>query len=314
MSVKYDSPRDFIGEALIRLAETDDKIVVLDADLASSVTTNRFRDKYPSRFFEMGIAEQSCMSAAVGLSAEGFTPFFASMAIFTAGTAWTGLRQACYGNANIKVIGSHAGVDDGPDGASHHALEDLAMTRTIPRLTVMTPADSVELIEAVAVAAKINGPVYIRVPRANTPVLHEPGCGFPVGEAEIIFDEGGDFAVLFEGAAAAEALDGFERLKADGKNGKLVSLRTLSPLDERLIRRLATEVKTIITVENHNVRGGVAGAVGEVLAAMENHAPLRCVGIRHTFTESGAIPDIKKKYRLTGEEVIAQYKTVYYTK
>lgn len=308
--VTYNSPRDFIGKSLIALAEHNPKIVVVDADLASSVTTDQFQQAYPNRFFEMGIAEQSCMGVASGLAAEGLIPFFASMAIFTAGTAWTQLRQACYSNFNVKVIGSHAGVDDGPDGASHHALEDLATTRTIPNLTVMTPSDSIELEAAISEAAAIKGPVYIRVSRDNSPVLHQPGCGFPAGCAEILFDEGDDFAILFEGAASSQALDGYQRLQQQGAGGKLVSLRTISPLDVNLIRQIAQQAKVIITVENHNIYGGAGGAVAEVLAAMPVHAPLRCVGIRHVFTESGSIPDIKKKYHLTGEEVVNQYHTI----
>lgn len=306
----YHSPRDFIGKALIALAEHNSKIVVVDADLASSVTTDQFQKAYPDRFFEMGIAEQSCMSVASGLAAEGFIPFFASMAIFTVGTAWTQLRQACYSNFNIKVIGSHAGVDDGPDGASHHALEDLAMTRTIPNLTVMTPSDFNELTAAIAQAAVVKGPVYIRVSRDNAPLLHQPGCGFPVGCAEILFDDGNDFAILFEGAAASQALDGYRILQQQGIRGKLVSLRTISPLDVHFIRRISQQVSALITVENHNILGGAGGAVSEVLAAVPAHAPLRCVGISHVFTESGSISDIKKKYRLTGEEVAAQYHSI----
>ncbi|MDR1701085.1 MAG: transketolase family protein, partial [Lachnoclostridium sp.] len=183
-NIVYNSPRDFIGDSLITLAKKDPDIVVVDADLASSVTTDRFQKAFPERFFEMGIAEQSCMGVAAGLAAEGLTPFFASMAMFTVGTAWTQLRQACYANLNIKVIGSHAGVDDGPDGASHHALEDLAMTRTIPNLIVMTPCDAHELFAAIEQAAAIKGPVYIRVPRDNMPLLHPVGCSFPIGSAE----------------------------------------------------------------------------------------------------------------------------------
>lgn len=305
--ITYSSPRDNIGKALIALAEKDSRIVVVDADLASSVATNQFQSRFPDRFFEMGIAEQSSMGVTSGLASEGFIPFFAGMAIFTVGTAWTQLRQACYARLNIKVIGSHAGVDDAPDGASHHALEDLAMTRTIPGLTVMTPSDSHELASAIQKAAAIQGPVYIRVPRDNTPELHKPGCSFPVGQSELLFDTGNDFAILYEGAASSQALEGYRLLTEQGKKGKLVSLRTVKPLDVLQIEALGSAVGVIVTVENHSILGGVGGAVSEVLAGLPTHAPLRCVGIRDTFTESGSIPDLKRKYRLTGEEVVSQY-------
>lgn len=304
--ISYTSPRDYIGGALIALAQENNKIVVVDADLAPSVTTDRFCEAFPERFFQLGIAEQSCMGVATGLALEGFVPFFASFAIFTAGTAWTQLRQACYAGANIKVIGSHPGLDDGPDGASHHALEDIAMTRTIPNLVVMTPCDHHELAAALRQAVGHAGPVYIRVPRDNTPVLHAAGCAFPTGSAEVLMDEGDDFAVVFEGAAAAQALEGHRLLKEQGRRGKLVSLRTISPLDNELISHLARQVKVMVTVENHSIRAGAGGAVAEVLAAYPCHAPLRHVGIRHVFTESGSLGDLKRKYRLTGEEVAAQ--------
>lgn len=304
---EYASCRDFIGPALVELAGQNSRIAVVDADLASSVTTHLFQKAYPDRFFEMGIAEQSCMGVATGLASEGMIPFFASMAMFTAGTAWTQLRQACYARRNIKVIGSHAGVDDGPDGASHHACEDLALTRTIPGLTVMTPGDKWELIAAIQKAAEINGPVYLRVPRDNTPILHAQGCDFVPGKAELLRDAGDDFAIVYEGAAAGQAAAGYDLLQQQGARGKLVALRTVKPLDTALLTQLAQAVRVIITVENHSILGGVGGAVAEVLAELQTTAVLRRVGILDVFTESGKIADIKQKYKLTAEQVALQY-------
>lgn len=307
--LQYTSPRTAIGSALISLAKDNPKVVVIDADLASSVTTDQFREVYPDRFFEMGIAEQNCMGVADGFAAEGFIPFFASMAMFAVGTAWTQLRQACYANRNIKVIGTHPGVDDGPDGASHHALEDLAMTRTIPNLVVMTPSDEWELRAAINQAAQHAGPVYIRVARDNLPILHDDRAEFPIGQSELLKDEGRDFAILYEGAAAAQAVEAYNILEAKGKKGRLLSIRTLNPLDTESVLAAALDAKVVITVENHSIHGGLGGAVAEVLAGQKQHGALRYVGIRHCFTESGSIADLKKKYGLTAEEVVRQYES-----
>lgn len=197
-------------------------------------------------------------------------------------------------------------MDDGPDGASHHALEDLACTRTIPNLVVMTPSDENELKAAIRECIAYDGPVYIRLARDNTPVLHAPNCDFEIGKLETLRDDGDDFAIIYEGAASAQAFDGYQRLSKEHA-GKLISIRTLSPIDHIGIADLGKQVDVIITVENHNTRGGVGGAVAEVLAGMDRHAPLRHVGIRHVFTESGVLADINRKYRLTGEEVERQF-------
>ncbi|MFR9018566.1 MAG: transketolase family protein [Fusobacterium sp.] len=312
MTKNYEmvSPRDFIGEILCDLAKENEKIVVLDSDLSSSVTTNKFADKYPERFFEMGIAEQNTMGAATGLALEGLIPFYVNFAIFVTGTVWTQLRQACYAKANVKLIGSHPGMDDGPDGATHHALEDLALSRVIPNLTIMNPIDKADLIACIKKAAEIDGPVYIRCARDIVPTIHEEKSNFELGKIEKIFDDGNDYAIVFEGTAAKQALEAYEALKEEGYKNKLVSIGSIKPIDKEGLLKIASEVKGIVTVENHTINGGLAGAVSEVL--MENGASVkfRRVGVMDRFTESGVTKDVKAKYGICKEHIVEVVKSI----
>lgn len=312
MTKNYEmvSPRDFIGEILCDLAKENEKIVVLDSDLSSSVTTNKFADKYPERFFEMGIAEQNTMGAATGLALEGLIPFYVNFAIFVTGTVWTQLRQACYAKANVKLIGSHPGIDDGPDGATHHALEDLALSRVIPNLTIMNPIDKADLIACIKKAAEIDGTVYIRCARDIVPTIHEEKSNFELGKIEKIFDDGNDYAIVFEGTAAKQALEAYEALKEEGYKNKLVSIGSIKPIDKEGLLKIASEVKGIVTVENHTINGGLAGAVSEVL--MENGASVkfRRVGVMDRFTESGVTKDVKAKYGICKEHIVEVVKSI----
>lgn len=306
MTKNYEmiSPRDFIGEILCDLAKENDKIVVLDSDLSSSVTTNKFADKYPERFFEMGIAEQNTMGAATGLALEGLIPFYVNFAIFVTGTIWTQLRQACYAKANVKLIGSHPGMDDGPDGATHHALEDIALSRVIPNLVIMNPIDKEELAACIKKAAEIDGPVYIRVARDVVPKLHQEIYNFELGKIEIIHNDGNDYAIVFEGTAAKQAVEAYEELKEQGYKNKLISIGSIKPIDKEGISKIVSEVKGIVTVENHTINGGLAGSISEILLENGVTTKFKRIGVMDTFTESGVTKDVKNKYGISKEHIV----------
>ena len=297
--------RDKIGEFLCEFAKNDNRIYCLDSDLAKSLKTVQFAEEFPKRFIETGIAEASAMSIAAGLASEGQIPFYVNFAIFVAGTAWTQLRQAAYANLNVKMIGSYAGMDNGKDGASHHANEDLALVRSIPNVKVLVPSNAKEMKEAIKIAIEYDGPVYIRVARDNVPDI-EFNTNPQIGKSNIVEDLGNDFALIYEGTSASIAYKGFEALKQKGYKGKLVNIFSIKPLDKTLINKLAREVKCIVTIENHSVIGGLGGAISEVLAQMPNHAPIRYVGVEDVFTESGIATEVKEKYGLNVDNIVSK--------
>ena len=297
--------RDKIGEFLCEFAKDDNRIYAIDSDLAKSTTTLKFEKEFPERFVEAGIAEASAMSIAAGLAAEGQIPFYVNFAIFVAGTAWTQLRQAAYANLNIKMIASYAGMDNGKDGASHHANEDLTLVRSIPNVKVLVPSNAKEMKEAIKIAIDYNGPVYIRVARDNVPDV-EFATSAQIGKSNVVQDLGNDFALIYEGTSASIAYKAFEAFKQKGYKGKLVNIFSVKPLDEELIKMLATQVKGIVTIENHSVIGGLGGAISEVLAQMPNHAPIAFVGVEDIFTESGSATEVKEKYGLNVENIISK--------
>ena len=297
--------RDKIGEILCEFAQKDDRIYVLDSDLAKSLKTVQFAEQFPERFVETGIAEASAMSIASGIASEGQIPFYVNFAIFVSGTAWTQLRQAAYANLNVKMIGSYAGMDNGKDGASHHANEDLALVRSIPNLKVLVPSNEKEMKEAIKLAIEYNGPVYIRVARDNVPNV-EFSTNAQIGKSNIVEDLGNDFALIYEGTSASIAYEGFEVLKEKGYKGKLVNIFSVKPLDLELINKLANEVKGIVTIENHSVIGGLGGSIAEILAQRQNHPPIAYVGVEDVFTESGSATEVKEKYGLNVENIVSK--------
>ena len=294
--------KDKIGEMLCEFAREDSRIYAIDSNLAKSTTTLKFEKEFPERFVQCGIAEASAISIATGLAAEGQIPFYVNFAIFVAGTAWTQIRQAAYANSNVKMIGTYSGMDNGKDGASHHANEDLALIRAIPNMKVLVPSNVKEMKEAIKIAIEYNGPVYIRVTRDNVPNV-EFDTSAQIGKANIVEDLGNDFALIYEGTSASIAYKSFEVLKEKGYNGKLVNIFSVKPLDIELINRLASEVKGIVTIENHSVIGGLGGVIAEVLAQQPNHAPLAYVGVEDVFTESGTATEVKEKYGLNVENI-----------
>lgn len=301
--------RDKIGEFLCEFAKEDERIYVIDSDLAKSLKTIEFQDKFPKRFIEAGISEASAMSIATGLAEEGQIPFYVNFAIFVSGTAWTQLRQAAYANANIKMIASYAGMDNGKDGATHHANEDLAIVRAIPNVKILVPSNVKEMKEAMKIAIEYNGPVYIRVARDVVPDV-EFDENSQIGKATIVKDNGNDFAIVYEGTAASIAYKGFNSLNQEGYNGKLINIFSIKPIDKNMIEYLSDNVKCILIVENHSVIGGLGGAIAEILAQKLTHAPLRYIGVNDVFTESGSATEVKEKYGLNIQNIINKVKEV----
>ena len=295
--------RKKVGEILCEYGEKDSRIYVLDSDLAKSTTSIKFKEKFPDRFIETGIAEASAMSIATGIALEGQIPFYVNFATFVSGTAWTQLRQAAYANANVKMIATHPGMDNGPDGASHHANEDIAIVRTIPDVKILVPSNVEELREAIKIAINCDGPVYIRCARDVVPNV-DLNKDVQVGKAVVVEDKGDDFAIIYEGTATTISYEGFEYLTNKGYKGKLINIFSVKPIDSNLIKEIANKVKVIVTVENHSVIGGLGGSIAEILAQMSHHAILKMVGVKDVFTESGKSLDVKNKYGVTAENLI----------
>lgn len=307
--MEYICLRDKIGEFLCEFAEKDERIYVLDSDLAKSTKTQIFGEKYPNRFIETGISEASAMSIASGIASEGQIPFYVNFATFVTGTAWTQVRQAAYANLNVKMIGTYVGMDNGPDGASHHANEDIALMRMLPNLKVLVPSNIQELKQSIKIAIDYNGPVYIRATRDVVPNI-ELKEEAQIGKSIIVEDLGNEFALIYEGTTASIAYKGFEALKEKGYKGKLINIFSVKPLDEELINNLASSVKGIVTIENHSILGGIGGAIAEVIAQENQHAKLAYVGVEDVFTESGKASDVKAKYGLNVENIIAKVESI----
>lgn len=295
--------RDAYGQALAALGGVNPSVVVLDADLSKSTKSYDFAKVFPQRFFNIGIAEQNMMGIAAGLAQAGKIPFASTFAIFACCRTLDQIRNAvCYPKLNVKVAVTHAGLTVGEDGASHQAVEDLAVMRALPNMTVIVPADAQETGQAVFAAAALNGPVYLRMGRPAVPVLFGSDYRFEIGKARVM-RQGGDVAVLACGIMVAEALSAAEELAKEGIQARVVNVSTIKPLDIATIVAAARECGAVVTAEEASILGGLGGAVAETLA--ENHpVPLVRVGIRDTFGESGTPAELLKKYGLTSAEII----------
>lgn len=309
MDYKEVCLRDKIGEFLCDFAENDNRIYVIDSDLAKSTKTLIFKEKFPERFIQAGIAEASAISIAAGLASEGQIPFYVNFATFVTGTAWTQVRQSAYANLNVKMIGTYVGMDNGPDGASHHANEDIALMRMIPNIKILVPSNVKELKQAIKIAIEYDGPVYIRATRDVVPDV-ELEQEAQIGKSIIVEDQGNDFALIYEGTATGISYKAFEVLKEKGYHGKLINIFSIKPIDIELINNLSSTVKGIVTVENHSVIGGLGGAIAEILAQKSEHPKLAYVGVEDVFTESGKATDVKEKYGLNVENIVAKVEVV----
>jgi len=301
--------RDAYGRALVKLGAENKDIVVLDADLAGSTRTKEFKKHYPERFFNMGIAEQNMMGTAAGLATAGKIVFASTFAIFATGRAFEQIRNSiAYAKLNVKIVASHAGLTVGEDGASHQAIVDISIMRSLPNMTVIVPADGVEAEKAVIAAAQYNGAVYIRMGRSAVPVIYQQDYDFAIGKASVL-KEGQDVSVLACGIMIAESLKAAEELAQEGISVKVINVATIKPIDKEAIVKAAQETGAIVTVEEHSIIGGLGSAVAEVLVENEP-VPMERVGVMDIFGESGKPQALLEKYGLTAKEVVSAVKKV----
>ncbi len=296
--------RDAYGDALKELGAVNNDIVVLDADLSKSTKTCVFAKAFPDRFFNCGIAEQNLIGTAAGLAAAGKTPFASTFAMFAAGRAFEQVRNSvCYPKLNVKIAATHAGLTVGEDGASHQAIEDISVMRTLPNMTVIVPADAAETKAAVEFAASYKGPVYIRLGRMAVPELFGADYKFEVGKAVQLRD-GADVTLIACGIMTSAAVEAADLLKAAGVNARVLNMPTIKPIDAQAIIQAASDTGAIVTCEEHSVIGGLGSAVAEVL--MENSpVPAERVGVLDSFGESGTPAALLKKYKLTAADIAA---------
>ncbi|MDD4083283.1 MAG: transketolase C-terminal domain-containing protein [Sphaerochaetaceae bacterium] len=298
------SLRNYIGQAINNIDNPN--IMVTDGDLSKSTKISEFKEQHPSRFIECGISETSAMSIGYGLALEGKIPFVVNFCTFTVGSAWTQLRMICYANANVKIIGSHPGIDNGLDGASHHCCEDLALARVLPNLTVLDPSNKAQLFECVEIAANTPGPFYIRVPRAEV-IDYKSKNKMEIGKVDEIYNQGDDFAIIFEGSSNVSSFEAFDLLSKKGLKGRLINISSIKPLDKDYLIDLCSKVQKIVSVENHSIIGGLFGALAECFLINNINAKLVPIGIRDTFTESATLNQLKIKYGLTSNDIVKNF-------
>ena len=297
------------GEALQELGAKNDKIVAMDADLAGATMSSMFKDKYPDRFYDFGIAEANMVCEAAGFAHAGLIPFVSTFALFGAGRAFEQIRNSvCYVNANVKFGLSHSGLCVGEDGGSHQSIEDISLMRSLPHMMVFVPCDPIEMKKAVYAAAEIDGPVYIRVARPVVEDITAEDAPFVPGKANIL-KEGSDIAIFATGLMVSRALKAAEMLEAEGISAAVVNFHTIKPIDKDMILSMNSKVKGIITAEEHSVIGGLGSAVAEVLAG-HNGAKFDMVGIQDKFGKSGKPDQLFEAYGLTAENIVAKAKAM----
>ena len=302
--MKKIATRDSYGKALVELGKEYDNLVVLDADLAGATKTGTFKAAFPDRFFDCGIAESDMMGVAAGLSTMGLVPFASSFAMFAAGRAYEQVRNSIgYPHLNVKIAASHAGISVGEDGATHQCCEDIALMRTIPGMTVLVPADDVEARKMVRYAYEMEGPVYIRLGRSATPVFHEEDYEFRPGKGEIL-REGTDAAIVACGIMVPEALDAADTLASEGIHVRVINMGTVKPIDREILVEAGKDCGKIVTVEEHNIIGGLGEAVCAVLAE-ECPVPVKRIGVNDEFGHSGPAAALLKEFGLSADSIAA---------
>jgi len=305
--VKKIATRDSYGNGLVELGKIHENIVVLDADLAGATKSGMFKKAFPERHFNCGIAESNMVGVGAGLSTMGLVPFVSTFAMFVAGRAYEQVRNTIgYPHLNVKICATHGGISVGEDGASHQCCEDFALMRTIPGMTVMCPSDDVEARKMLRAAYEMEGPVYIRFGRAATPVYHDESFAFAVGKSEVLRN-GKDVAIIATGILVPEAIDAGERLAAEGIHARVINMATIKPLDKDIVIQAAEDCGKIVTVEEHNIIGGLGEAVCAVLA--ENcPVPVHRIGVNDEFGHSGPAAELLKQFGLTSEHIVAHTK------
>lgn len=301
--MKKQATRDAYGKALLELGGLHEDIVVLDADLSQSTRTAEFAKVYPDRFFNAGIAEQNMMGMAAGLSTANKTVFASSFAIFAVGRAFEQVRNSlAYANLNVKVCATHSGITVGEDGGSHQSIEDIAIMRSVPNMTVVVPSDGISTKEALFSIYEYKGPVYLRLGRPAVPIIYDEGLEFEIGKG-IELRDGPDATLIACGMMVAMAVEAADELAKQGINLSVIDMHTIKPLDEELIIRKAKETGAILTIEEHSIIGGLGGAVCEVVS--EHHPiPVIRMGIKDVFGQSGTPNELLQHYNLTTEHII----------
>lgn len=303
------STREAYGEALAALGKENEKIVVMDADLAGATKTGTFKKAFPDRFFDFGIAEADMICAAAGFAFSGFVPFASTFAMFGAGRAFEQIRNSvAYPGANVKLAFTHAGLSVGEDGGSHQALEDVALMRELPGMTVFSPCDAAETAKVVKAAAEMDGPVYIRLTRPGSDDITDETTPFTPGKA-VVLREGKDAAIFATGLMVTRALRAAELLAADGIDATVVNFHTIKPLDEECVLSYNSSVRAIVTAEDHFVTGGLGSAVAEVIAGKPG-AKFARVGVEDKFGQSGTPDALYQAYALTPESIADRVKAL----
>lgn len=300
--------RDIYGQALVELGRLDENVVVLDADLSGSTRTCVFAKEFKKRFFNFGVAEQNMMAAAAGLASCGKTVFVSTFAIFATGRAWDQVRNTvAYNNFDIKIVATHAGISVGPDGASHQALEDIALMRIVPNVKIIVPADGPQTRDCLMAAYKTKGPIYVRLGRSKVPTI-EGKPPFEFGRAQIL-SEGNDVALIACGVMVSRALEAASLLKKEGISCRVINIHTVKPIDSDAIIKAARDTKGIVVCEEHTIVGGLTSAVDEVAA--ENHpAKVLRVGVKNRYGQSGEPDELMNEYGLAVKDIVSACKKV----
>jgi transketolase len=304
--------RKGFGEGLLKAAELDKRVVGLCADLTESTQMHLLKQKFPERFIEMGVAEQNLASTASGMAAMGKIPFITSYAMFSPGRNWEQIRTTiCYNDRPVKIAGSHAGISVGPDGGTHQAIEDLAITRVIPKMVVISPCDAIEARKATLAAAKTKDPTYIRLAREKTPIITTDATPFEIGKAQLVFDskDRADVGIIVTGALVFKAVKVAATLEKEGKKVKVLNISTVKPLDEDTVWRLAHEAGAIVTVEEHQIKGGLGSSVAECIA-QHYPAPIEFVGVKDLFGQSGTPDELLEFYGMGEKDIYEAVKKV----
>ena len=298
--------RQSYGEALLELGKANKNVVVFDADLSTATKTELFAKEFPDRFFDMGIAEQNMISTAAGMATCGKIAYASTFAVFAAGRAYDQIRNSvCYPKLNVKICATHAGVTVGEDGATHQMIEDISLMRTLPNMTVISTSDDIETKWAVKEISKINGPVYLRLSRLATPVIYDENQKFEIGKA-IQIGNGTDATIFATGVTVSEALKAQEKLKQKGVDVRVVDIHTIKPIDREMIIKCAKETKKLISIEDHNIIGGLGSAISEVLT---DECPTKLIrlGINDTFGKSGNAVELMEYFGITAEKIIEKF-------
>lgn len=304
MKDEKKATRQSYGEALLELGRKNEKVVVLDADLAGATKTDIFAKEFSDRFFDMGIAEANMMGTAAGLATCGKIPYASTFAVFAAGRGYDQIRNSiCYPELNVKICATHCGITVGEDGATHQMIEDLSMMRTLPKMTVISTSDDTQTKWAVEEISKIEGPVYLRLARLATPIIYDDKQNFEIGKG-IQIGDGTDATIFATGVTVAEAIKAKENLEKQGVNVRVVDIHTIKPIDKELIIKCAKETKKLISVEDHNVIGGLGSAICEVLTE-EYPAKVIRLGINDEFGKSGTAKELMDYYGIS-EKTIAK--------